>query len=228
MLVIATSSTSTRAHARPKTRVGVFEHRRAARVRARAAASRETRWGNCGEVQRSAAGLSQYLSPEPLLQSPSYLKGMAEKGMSVPTYAYAANNPIKYTDPDGRCIFTGFDTLVCISAADAALIAAAAVGITAAGATVVANSQSSSTDAPVCGPLTLSETQAKCQKEYEEGRRACEDSLRSRGLGTLVSTYVCNVCLASQRSICLTGMPDPAAEAICWALASKHGGFPFD
>lgn len=101
MLALTTSSTSTHAHARPKTRVGGFEHRRAPRVRARAAASRETRWGNSAEVRRSTAGLSQYFSPEPLLQSPRYVKAMAKSGMSVPTYAYAANNPLKYTDPNG-------------------------------------------------------------------------------------------------------------------------------
>ena len=27
---------------------------------------------------------------------------MAHSGMSVPTYAYAANNPLKYTDPTGK------------------------------------------------------------------------------------------------------------------------------
>ena len=42
-----------------------------------------------------------YLSPEPLLQSPSYVPRMAQSGMNVPTYAYAANNPLLYTDPTG-------------------------------------------------------------------------------------------------------------------------------
>jgi len=101
MLAISTSSTSTHAHARPKTRVGVFEHRRAPRTRTRAAASRETRWGNSAGVRRSTSGLSQYLSPEPLLQSPTYAKMMAQLGQSTPTYAYALNNPLRYTDEDG-------------------------------------------------------------------------------------------------------------------------------
>ena len=46
--------------------------------------------------------LSRYLSPEPLLQSPAYLRRMAQNGTSVPTYAYAANNPVRYIDSDGR------------------------------------------------------------------------------------------------------------------------------
>ena len=43
----------------------------------------------------------RYLSPEPLLQSPMYVRRMAQSGMSVPTYAYAANNPLRYVDADG-------------------------------------------------------------------------------------------------------------------------------
>jgi hypothetical protein len=43
----------------------------------------------------------RYLSPEPLLQSPNYVRVMAQNGYSTPTYAYALNNPIRYTDPDG-------------------------------------------------------------------------------------------------------------------------------
>ena len=46
-----------------------------------------------------AAG--RYLSPEPLLQSPGYVRTMAARGMQVPTYAYAANNPLRYVDSNG-------------------------------------------------------------------------------------------------------------------------------
>ena len=46
-------------------------------------------------------GLGRYLSPEPFLQSPTYVQRMAQGGLSVPTYAYAANNPIRYVDSDG-------------------------------------------------------------------------------------------------------------------------------
>lgn len=45
--------------------------------------------------------LGSYLSPEPLLQSPGYMTTMASRGMQVPTYAYAANNPLRYVDRDG-------------------------------------------------------------------------------------------------------------------------------
>jgi hypothetical protein len=45
--------------------------------------------------------VSQYLSPEPLLQEPIYVRGMAQQGMTVPTYAYAFNNPVRWTDATG-------------------------------------------------------------------------------------------------------------------------------
>ena len=43
----------------------------------------------------------RYLSPEPLLQDPSVVSSRAEQGMSMPTYAYASNNPVINVDPDG-------------------------------------------------------------------------------------------------------------------------------
>jgi hypothetical protein len=36
-----------------------------------------------------------------MLQEPRWVKRMAKRGMSVPTYAYAYNNPLRYTDRTG-------------------------------------------------------------------------------------------------------------------------------
>ena len=47
------------------------------------------------------------LSLEPLLRSPEYLRTMAHSGFVVPTYAYAANNPVHYVDRDGRDVTNG-------------------------------------------------------------------------------------------------------------------------
>jgi RHS repeat-associated protein/uncharacterized protein (TIGR03382 family) len=44
----------------------------------------------------------RYLSPEPLLQNPRWVRQMAERGLSATTYAYALNNPVHYSDPTGR------------------------------------------------------------------------------------------------------------------------------
>ena len=42
-----------------------------------------------------------YLSPEPLLQDPKWVRDEASDGFSAPTYSYARNNPVKYIDPTG-------------------------------------------------------------------------------------------------------------------------------
>jgi hypothetical protein len=62
------------------------------------------------EAVNGPGGLLSYLSPEPLLQSPAYVRHMAESGLSVPTYAYALNNPLRYIDHDGRAPMDGAST----------------------------------------------------------------------------------------------------------------------
>lgn len=46
--------------------------------------------------------LGRYLSPEPMLQYPQWVKDQAQSGFSTPTYAYARNNPARYIDQDGQ------------------------------------------------------------------------------------------------------------------------------
>ncbi len=71
----------------------------------------QSRMGKAYTTTQSMAGWcgsdlepSRYLSPEPLLQSSTYARLMAQSGMRVPAYAYAANNPISYVDPSGLAI----------------------------------------------------------------------------------------------------------------------------
>ncbi|MCU0697390.1 MAG: RHS repeat-associated core domain-containing protein [Myxococcaceae bacterium] len=47
------------------------------------------------------ASTGRYLSPEPLLQSPTWVANELRSGHQVPTYAYARNNPVRFTDPKG-------------------------------------------------------------------------------------------------------------------------------
>lgn len=43
----------------------------------------------------------RYLSPEPLLQNPNWVRAEASEGFISPTYSYARNNPVRYTDSTG-------------------------------------------------------------------------------------------------------------------------------
>lgn len=43
----------------------------------------------------------QYLSPEPLLQSPDWVASQLRSGQQVPSYSYAGNNPVGNVDPNG-------------------------------------------------------------------------------------------------------------------------------
>lgn len=49
----------------------------------------------------SDANRGSYLSPEPLLQDPTWVASQLRSGQQVPTYSYALNNPIAHIDPNG-------------------------------------------------------------------------------------------------------------------------------
>lgn len=42
-----------------------------------------------------------YLSPEPMLQKPRWVRSEAKKGYATPPYAYARNNPLRLVDQTG-------------------------------------------------------------------------------------------------------------------------------
>ncbi|WP_253899763.1 RHS repeat-associated core domain-containing protein [Corallococcus carmarthensis] len=46
-------------------------------------------------------GSGRYLQPEPMLQNPKLVAEIVMEGRSLPVYAYAMNNPVAFTDPNG-------------------------------------------------------------------------------------------------------------------------------
>jgi hypothetical protein len=67
---------------------------------------------------KSESRLRRWLSPEPLSQSPAYVTTMASRGMQVPTYAYALNNPMTYVDPNGLDVINNNDRPVWVKPED--------------------------------------------------------------------------------------------------------------
>ncbi len=72
--------------------------------------------------------VGRYLSPDPILLDPEAVVSAAAAGMSTPAYAYANNNPIVFTDPNGlatlACAQVGSGPMVCVWYPDAGQIAA--------------------------------------------------------------------------------------------------------
>ena len=102
MLAHATNHNQSSERQGQKTRVRGSTHLSEIRGGASAERSIESHRRNSRRRGEVAVGSRKYLSPEPLLQSPEWVKSRAMEGRSVPTYAYASNNPINRTDPDGR------------------------------------------------------------------------------------------------------------------------------
>lgn len=99
--MLATENLTAHARAAAKTRVRASTQPAVPRTWASTCRSARTHSGNSRRAEKLAAGSRKYLSPEPLLQSPGYMTTMAARGMQVPTYAYAANNPLRYVDQNG-------------------------------------------------------------------------------------------------------------------------------
>src|SRR5688572_7549503 len=55
-----------------------------------------------GDFERD--GPERYLQPEPVLQNPEVVKKVMRTGVSLPTYSYAANNPVSATDETGTIV----------------------------------------------------------------------------------------------------------------------------
>jgi RHS repeat-associated protein len=78
--------------------------------------------------------LGRYLSSEPMLEKPEFVRAAARMGLSPPTYAYALNNPVRYSDRDGLCVgpLAPVCAAICAGGACEAAAAAAAAALAAA------------------------------------------------------------------------------------------------
>jgi RHS repeat-associated protein len=116
MLALQKNLTSAKPLSRPKTRVWGLAEAGARRIGRNSPRSRGPHWEKRAAVRQHASAISifenwnryydtsigRYLSPEPLLQEPSFAQMSEMQGHATPVYSYALNNPIRYSDPTGR------------------------------------------------------------------------------------------------------------------------------
>ena len=60
--------------------------------------------------------IGRYLAPEPMMQNPKFLARQAMQGHGVNAYAYAMNNPLRYTDRNGLWPMPWEPGKLCVSA----------------------------------------------------------------------------------------------------------------
>lgn len=183
-----------------------------------------------------------YLSPEPLLQSPNWVKRQLENGHQVPAYAYARNNPITNIDPDGLQVPIPIPLPVWPAIPSALPYAATLVAVSplvavsAAAASDIgtfpdpgAGTPTGSLDVPIpwtvpmtpapaipiCRAESLSE---RCTREYREGIKACQDQLMFGGAGRGGARIACQRCLQVRLAKCMKVGFDPADERFCWSI----------
>ena len=118
----------------------------------------------------------RYFSTDPLLQDPSVVSWKAAQGTSMPTYAYASNNPITHTDPDARLDPGTTSAVVTTTTTFGAWGTAAAVGAGAAGYGI-GYLICRATGNPYCDPRTWfrrsSQDTPECEWPGRRGRRTC-------------------------------------------------------
>lgn len=68
-----------------------------------------------GVVVLGGDASARYLSPDPILQNPKAVRMSVMQGQSLPTYSYALNNPMRYTDPNGLWPFPWQPGKLCVS-----------------------------------------------------------------------------------------------------------------
>ncbi len=239
--------TTTSAHSPPrlKTRVGGSTSPRALRVGKIPRQPRGPHREITTRARRFTVASRKYLSPEPMLQKPTWVMAELQHGFQVPTYAYARNNPLGNIDPDGRLVFAPF-AIPLWAWATGAGIAGFGIGFGASqlappvmtGApppnpapipapTPTPGPSPAPSPGPMCGPG--GGDWRRCVEKYRQDIQVCKDILVPKGLSTSDAKAVCQACLNDSLFACQSGSPRPSApSAECVRNLGYYGLTPSD
>ncbi|WP_395843825.1 RHS repeat-associated core domain-containing protein [Archangium violaceum] len=125
--------------------------------------------------------IGRFLQPEPLLQDPQFSVDFAQKGYGVLPYSYAGNNPVRYTDPNGREMIID-DVIMLPVAIPAAILTWAVCELT----NTCPWSRPKPTDIPLDPPVCMAKPRGgscSCQHRdiFSSGGQSCQ-ALREAGL----------------------------------------------
>ena len=186
-------------------------------------------------ITRFGHGDYRYLSPEPLLQEPDWVAGQLRSGHQVPTYSYARNNPIAYSDSTGLYAsgkpYPENPAEVTATAAvfSHPVTAALAIGFGLGfGASQLVPPFMSSGPSPTPSPAPVPAPSPtpppapnpscggnwrQCVDRYRQDIQVCKDILTNKGLSTSNAKAVCQSCLNDSLFACQSGGPRPSAPS---------------